>query len=346
MATFASFANANSVCASRGGNNCITNTAFGNQALINNTSGYSNTAIGLFALFYNNSGNRNTAIGSYALFSNTTGYCNTAVGYEAGKFFNSSNLTAVGYQAARNTTGGANTVVGFRAGCNLTTGVANTLIGAFAGCNMQGGSCNTAIGAFALQSATSAQNTAIGHNAGCAVTTGGCNTFLGYRAGCSITTATCTIAVGQRSLPSNTNGHTVFGNSSTQYQVVGTNWTTVSDSRDKINIKNLNEKLGLSFIRNLQTVSFNSDNRQTYVRECGYEYGIKDGTLASPKKVYGFVAQQIKQLVESLDTEFDALKYDSEKDAYRLSYTDMIAPLVKAVQQTSQRLETLEALAA
>jgi len=345
MATFASFANANSVCASRGGNNCITNTAFGNQALINNTSGYSNTAIGFTALFFNTSGNRNTAIGSFALYSNTTGYCNTAVGFEAGRFFNSSNLTAVGYQAARNTTGAANTAIGFRAGCNLTSGVSNVLIGAFSGCNMQGGNYNVGIGAFTLKSATSSQNTAVGHNAGCAVTTGGCHTFLGYRAGNNITTATCTIAVGAYSTPSNSNGHTLFGNSSTVFQAVGTNWTVVSDSRDKTNIENLDEKLGLDFIRNLDAVSFNWDNRQNYVRKCGYQYGIKDGTLASPKKAYGFIAQQVKQLLDSLDTEFDALRYNSEQDAYRISYTDMIAPLVKAVQQTSQRLETLEALA-
>ena len=346
MATFASFANANSVCASRGGGNCITNTAFGFDALLNNTSGYSNTAIGRNALRNNSSGNRNTAIGYQALITNTTGYCNTAVGFQAGYLFNSSNLTAVGYQAARNTTGGANTMVGFRAGCNVTSGVSNVLIGAFAGCNMQGGTCNVGIGAFALKSATSAQNTAIGHNAGCAVTSGGCHTFLGYRAGCNITTTTCTIAVGAYSTPGNTTGHTLFGNSSTTFQAVGTNWTVVSDSRDKTNIENLDEKLGLDFVWNLETVSFNWDNRENYVRKCGYQYGTKDGTLASPKKAYGFVAQQVKQLVESLDTQFDALRYNSEQDSYRISYTDMIAPLVKAVQQTAQRLETLEALAA
>jgi len=346
MATFASFANADSVCASRGGGGCITNTAFGNKALCSNTSGYSNTAIGYHALISNTSGNRNTAIGYRALQSNTTGFCNTAVGYNAGVNFNSSNLTAVGYQAALNTTGGANTVVGFRAGYNLTTGVSNTLIGAFAGCDMQGGNCNVAIGAFALKSATSCLNTAIGHLAGCAVTTGGCHTFLGYGAGFNITTATCTIAVGERSQPSNTNGHTLFGNASTVFQAVGTNWTVVSDSRDKTNIENLDEKLGLDFVRNLDTVSFNWDNRENYVRKCGYQYGTKDGTLASPKKAYGFVAQQVKQLVDSLDTEFDALRYNTEQDSYRISYTDMIAPLVKAVQQTAQRLETLETLAA
>lgn len=346
MATFASFANANSVCASRGGGGIITNTSFGNQALCSNTSGYSNTAIGYRALHSNTSGNRNTAIGYQALYSNTTGFCNTAVGYRAGHCFNSSNLTAVGYIAAMTTTGGANTMVGFAAGCYVTTGVSNVLIGAFAGINMQGGSCNVGVGTYALKSATSCLNTAVGHNAGCAVTTGGCHTFLGYGAGFNITTATCTIAVGERSQPSNTNGHTLFGNASTVFQAVGTNWTVVSDSRDKTNIENLDEKLGLDFVRNLDTVSFNWDNRENYVRKCGYQYGTKDGTLASPKKAYGFVAQQVKQLIESLDTQFDALRYNSEQDSYRISYTDMIAPLVKAVQQTSQRLETLEALAA
>lgn len=344
MATFASYANANSVFASRGGGNDITNTAFGYLALAANSSGTRNTAIGYQALVNNSSGNRNTAIGMFALISNTTGVCNTAIGYAAGLSFNSSNLTAVGYQAALNTTGAANTVVGFRAGCNLTTGAVNTLIGAFAGCNMQGGSCNTAIGAFALKSATSAQNTAIGFKAGCAVTTGGCHTFLGYGAGLNITTATCTIAVGERSQPSNINGHTLFGNASTVFQAVGTNWTVVSDNRDKTNIENLDEKLGLEFVRNLDTVSFNWDNRESYVRKCGFQYGTKDGTLSSPKKAYGFIAQQVKQLIESLDTQFDALRYNQEQDSYRISYTDMIAPLVKAVQQTAQRLETLEAL--
>lgn len=345
MATFASFANANSVCASRGGGNCITNTAFGNQALINNTSGYSNTAIGHVALFNNSSGNRNTAIGSFALYSNTTGYCNTAVGYEAGKFFNSSNLTAVGYMAARNTTGGANTMVGFKAGCNVTTGVSNVLIGACAGYNIQGGSCNVGVGAFALKATTSNLNVALGHKASCTVTTGGCNIAVGFSAGTGVSTANCTIAVGFSSTPGNGDGHTSWGNSSMGFNGIAGAWTNVSDSRDKANIEDLDEKLGLAFIRNLETVSFNFDHRDRYVRECGYEYGTKDNTLADPKKSYGFIAQQMKQLVEGLNTTFDAVGYSEEQDAYRLTYEAMIAPLVKAVQQTSQRLETLEALA-
>ena len=78
-------------------------------------------------------------------------------------------------------------------------------------------------------------------------------------------------------------------------------WTNVSDRRDKTNIEDLDEKLGLAFIRNLETVSFNFDHRDRYVRECGYEYGVKDSTLADLKKSYGFIAQQMKELVNTLN---------------------------------------------
>lgn len=345
MATFASFANANSVCASRGGNNCITNTAFGYGALANNSSGYSNTAIGRLALGGNTTGNRNTAIGFAALLSNSSGLCNTAIGSFAGYLMTSSNLTAVGFNAARNTTGASNTMIGAFAGCNVTTGASNVLVGAFAGCNMQGGSNNVGVGWQTLKNATSSGNVAIGQHAGRFLSTGACSTFVGYMAGGSVTTANCTIAVGYQSSPDNSAGHTSWGNSSMIRNGIAAAWTNVSDCRDKTNIQDLDEKLGLDFIRNLETVSFNFDHRDRYVRKCGYEYGTKDNTLADPKKSYGFIAQQMKQLVESLNTTFDAVGYTEEQDAYRLTYEAMIAPLVKAVQQTSQRLETLEALA-
>lgn len=346
MATFASFANANSVCASRGGTGCITNTALGNCALTNNTTGYSNTAIGRFALAANTTGNRNTAIGFGALTGNTTGVCNTAIGTQAGYLMSGcANLTAIGAFAARNTTGGSNTMVGFKAGCNVTTGVSNTLIGNLAGRVSVGGSCNVGIGFAALEVATSERNVAVGYQAGGGITTGGCHVFLGMFSGYGITTTTCNIAIGVESSTSLYNSHTLFGNATTNYNGIAAAWTVASDSRDKTNIEDLDDKLGLDFIRNLEAVSFNWDNRRSYVKKCGYQYGVKDSTLASPRKSYGFIAQQVKQLVQDLETEFDALTYNSSQDSYRLSYTDFIAPLVKAVQQTSLRLETLETLA-
>src|SRR5713101_7949314 len=59
------------------------NTAEGDDALLNLTTGSGNTAIGFQALLRNTTGIDNTATGRGALFSNTTGYDNTAHGGSA-----------------------------------------------------------------------------------------------------------------------------------------------------------------------------------------------------------------------------------------------------------------------
>lgn len=346
MATFASFLNANSVCVRRGVGNSTLNAALGYQTLSSN-SGTFNTAVGFQALRGNTSGCRNTAIGFNALRNNNTGVCNTAIGSLA-LYCNTSggNNTAVGYRALINvTTGGSNTGIGAYAGNLLTTGNSNTLVGFRAGQTLTGGCWNTAVGYQALRDATSTSNVAIGKWALCEVTTGGCNIGIGYRAGYSVRGANCTITVGQNSTTSNSAGHTAWGNGNMNYNGVRFGWTNISDNRDKANIEDLDEKLGLDFIRSLDTVSFNWDNRQSYVLRCGYEYGTKDGTLASPKKSYGFIAQQMEEVLQNLNVKFDALVYTEEHDAYRLVYEEMIAPLIKATQQTTTRLETLETLA-
>jgi hypothetical protein len=331
---------------SRGGNNCISNTALGLVALAANTTGYCNTAIGALSLRCTTSGNRNTAAGVKALRNNTTGTCNTAIGYSAGYCMTTGNsLTAVGYKAAQCTTGNCNTAIGYKAGCGLTTGTCNVIMGYAAGSGMSGGSCNVAIGQRAMLQATSNNNVAIGTLAAEGLTTGACNIFVGFYNGASISTTNFHIGIGHDGGPSKTTGHTAWGNKEITYNGIASKWTDISDCRDKTNIQDLDEKLGLDFIRSLDTVSFNWDNRENYVQKCGFEYGQKDGTLTSPKKSYGFIAQQMKEVLDNLDTNFDALKYNEDKDAYRITYAHMIAPLVKAIQQTIQRIETLETLA-
>jgi len=329
----------------RGCGNCINNTALGYANLYSNTTGYCNTAIGGAALNVNTTGNRNTAAGALALSCNTTGVCNTAIGYGAGRCMTDNNLTAVGYNAARNTTGGSNTVIGCAAGCGLTTGVSNVLVGRRAGIGLTGGSCNVAIGNFSAEQAYSSNNVAIGYRSADNLQSGACQIFVGYCSGLLVTGADFNIGIGFQSTPDNGTGHTAWGNSSITYNGIASKWTDISDCRDKTNIQDLDEKLGLDFIRSLDTVSFNWDNRESYVQKCGFEYGQKDGTLSSPKKSYGFIAQQMKEVLDNLNTNFDALKYNEDKDAYRITYAHMIAPLVKAIQQTIQRLETLETLA-
>src|SRR5437899_4606447 len=54
------------------------NTAEGDNALFNLTTGFGNTAIGFEALYSNATSGSNTGIGAYALYANTTGSNNTA----------------------------------------------------------------------------------------------------------------------------------------------------------------------------------------------------------------------------------------------------------------------------
>jgi hypothetical protein len=106
------------------------NTATGNDALYHNTTGVNNTATGFGALFNNMSGNNNAATGTGALFNNTTGGFNTANGVDAlegntGGDFN----VADGYAALFSNSGSDNVAVGSNAGANLTTGSNNIDIG-------------------------------------------------------------------------------------------------------------------------------------------------------------------------------------------------------------------------
>src|SRR5436190_21918834 len=91
------------------------NTAEGNNALLNLTTGTFNTAVGLFSLALNTGGDSNTGVGASALRNNTSGNQNTAVGADA---------------LRNNTTGVTNTANGNAALQNNTTGHANTGVGA------------------------------------------------------------------------------------------------------------------------------------------------------------------------------------------------------------------------
>jgi hypothetical protein len=124
------------------------NTAEGDDALFNLTTGTDNTATGFQALFSNTSGNGNTAIGTGALEENTVGSRNTATGYVALVHNRSDRNTATGYRAlVHNTNGHSNTATGNEALAFNTTGNSNTANGGGALLNNTTGSGNIALGA-------------------------------------------------------------------------------------------------------------------------------------------------------------------------------------------------------
>jgi hypothetical protein len=270
-------------------------------------------AIGPLSLRENTSGNKNIAIGGNSMLVNTTGQLNTAIG-RGSMLYN-------------------------------TVGCRNTAIGAESLRKNNSGTNITAIGVYAAACNTSGINhTVVGHQALFNNTTGSCHIAIGFNAQCLLNANVAnTISVGVSSATSATSNHTVWGNSSNNVcNCVYAAWANVSDCRDKTNIKSLPEKLGLQFIKKLKPVAFNWDNRETYVRECGYEYGQKDGNLVGEKEHYGFIAQELRDVLQELNVKFDGLGYDQEKDAYRLTYEELIASIVKSIQELELRVTNLE----
>ena len=110
-------------------NHAANNVGFGYGVLYASGS-YYDTAVGDRALANNTTGQGNTVVGGAALYSNSTNSYNTAVGYEALFGAQAGYNTAIGYNALfSDSTGGQNTAIGDAVGGTLATGSHNILIG-------------------------------------------------------------------------------------------------------------------------------------------------------------------------------------------------------------------------
>ena len=293
------------------------NTAFGDNSLYGGGGGAMNvcrnTAIGFRAMqqVFNNS-YKNVAIGAYAMQNIQSATGNVAIGKNAAKFISNGNF---------------NTFIGYAAGRQISNGNGNIGIGLGSMRPIGNGNCNIGLGEASFNG----------------LSVGSDNIAIGYYSGRLVTTANYTISVGYCASTSNYNGHTIAGNCFvTTHITQGASWAIASDSRDKTDINMLENNLGLNFIRNLRPVKFNLDIREAYVSKCGFEFGTKDGTLKRKEESYGFIAQEIEDTLNDLNIQFDALKYNEDKSKYKLTYDDLMAPIIKSLQQTIDRLEYLE----
>jgi hypothetical protein len=162
----------------------IGNAAVGWFSLSSNTDGSFNTAVGAGTLLFNvgdqstGEGDQNTAIGTAALLNNTTGSENTAVGVNALLHNTEGDFnTATGEGALQSNT---NTANGEQALFSNTTGQRNTANGSGAlGSNTEG-IFNTATGFRALLNNTiGSSNIALGFEAGFNLSTGDNNIDIG-----------------------------------------------------------------------------------------------------------------------------------------------------------------------
>lgn len=326
------------------------NTASGGNALSANTTGGFNTANGLNALSANTTGSNNTASGNNALRENTTGGNNTANGRDA---LNS------------NTTGINNTASGYAALYANTTGYLNTANGYAALYANTTGNSNTANGNGALNSNTSGhQNTASGGNALLSNTTGDYNTASGYNALAANTTFSNCSGFGYSAQVTGDN-QVQLGNSSTTTYAYGTVQNR-SDIRDKTDVRDT--ALGLDFINALRPVDFRWDMREDYRQDAPnaddfdseddyktahtqWLESVKlgniehDGTHKRSRYHHGLIAQEVKSVIDTTGIDFGGFqdhKLSGGDDVLSLGYEELIAPLIKAVQELTDRIDTLE----
>lgn len=223
-----------------------------------------------------------TATGLFALKSNTTGVGNDAHGYNSLK---------------SNTTGSSNSSYGYLALRANVTGDNNTAIGGSTLQSNINGSNNTAVGKQALQDNTGSGNIAISP----------CDSKGSY------------LPIFN---PTNECNRLCLGSSNITNAYVSVPWTTKSDVRDQVNIKDL--QYGLDFIAKLNPIQYQfTDNRES--------------NTSSGITRYGFSAQDILAIDESAH-----IIDDEDPNNLKINESSLIAILVKAIQELQEEVNLLK----
>lgn len=238
------------------------NYAIGELSLGAVSSGRDNIAIGNTALG-GSDGDNSVVIGNFACRQGLTFSDCTAIGMEAGYGANSStSMTAVGRRAGYATaTRDYQTLIGSYAnwngsGTNLT---AVGYIAARAGTHAY----STAVGHSALSRSSTSNpyyNVAVGYDAGGSIYAGDYNTIVGYSAVSTSANqyylSNCTVlGNGATASYNSASNQITLGNSSiTSLRCNDTTISTLSDQRDKTSIEDL--PWGLEFIKDLRPVQF------------------------------------------------------------------------------------------
>ncbi len=342
------------------------NVAVGAMALYSNqpsseSDGIENTAVGYSALTSNTTGSKNSSFGTYSMNSNINGDNNTAGGYRSlSNNYNGFQNTAYGAQAlASNYQGFNNCGTGFSALTTNYNGSYNTATGVSALFANQYGSRNTASGAEALRNVTTDDNTAVGYHASQTTNSGFRNTSLGSNSLATNTTGSYNTAVGYNTGPNATNldNTTCIGIDAT---ATGTdmvrignifvnsiggyvNWTNISDSRFKENVKE--DIPGLAFIKQLRPVSYQLNREKIHAftgvtaRQNELQKqnpGLKCLTGEKYSQVTtGFIAQEVEAAAQSVGFNFSGVDTPkNENDYYGLRYAEFVVPLVKAYRNS------------
>jgi hypothetical protein len=351
----------------------IWNSAFGSSALRNNTSGSFNVAVGNSALRANTSGGSNTAIGTGSLYSSTTGQDNTAIGGNALFYNNGSRNTAVGLQTLFSNTSGENNVAfGNSAMSSNTIGANNVSCGYFALYFNTSGNFNTASGGSSLVfSQTGSYNSGFGHLAlvSSSGPTAGYNntTGLGYQS--SVTgsnqvqlgnSSTTTYAYGAVQNRSDVRDKADIRDTTLGLEFIDSlrpvdfKWDMREDYRPAIPdivVKPLElsddatDEEKNKYAEQLVAYEEFIEAKNQWVEESRLSNITHDGSKKRSRYHHGLIAQEVKAVLDQQGIDFGGFQDHSLKDGddvLSIGYVELIAPMIKSIQQLKARIEQLE----
>ena len=285
------------------------------------------------------------AVGYQAGLAITTGDGNVFIGNLCGDAATDIDSTvAIGYLALSSAhTQDYTVAIGGAAGENLTSGQYNTLIGGEAAKDMTTGDKNTVLGYKAGYGIAAGNNpdgnTFIGMQAGNSVTTGSYNTMIGIDSDTNAVGDSNSTAVGNGA--TGTGSNTVsLGNTSISNIEGQVSFGTYSDERIKKSITDTD--IGLDFIKELKPRKFKRVDPKDYPEAIQTKYDKRAPELENPDKVHdGLIAQEVKETMESMGVSFSGWN-ESDNSKQKLQYATFVMPLIKAVQELSEKNEALE----
>lgn len=285
---------------------------------IGNFTGTSNATIAGLSVGTGGGGSFNTAFGVNCLGSSTSAASyNSAYGHSALRSNTSGaeNASSGMYSLYSNTTGGSNTAIGFQSQYSGSTLSFNTSVGNLAlYLNTTGTGRNTAVGYESLYLDSGYSNvSALGAN---------------------------TSVTGSNQVQ--------LGDSATTTYVYNTVQSR-SDIRDKADVRDT--ILGLEFVNSLRPVDFKWDMREDYrtsSTEAPHELSdiTHDGSKKRNRYHHGLIAQEVKEVLDKNGIDFGGFqdhKISGGDDVLSIGYNELIAPMIKAIQQLSAKVDSLEA---
>lgn len=317
------------------------NIILGTNSLINTDTESNNIAVGNTCL-WTTSGERNVSVGNSSLTAAATLSDNVATGYNAAAFSAISESVSIGSYSMYGNAGlpassSYNVAIGFKSLYSNTTGSNNVSIGHSAGYNNTTGSNNIIVGYGAASNASASNSVIIGYNSALIASGVGSCVWIGDGVGGSATGGSACTYIGSNSGTlggSFTNataiGYTAVVDASNHVRVGNTNvtqiggqvaWSNLSDIRIKKNIEDIDK--GLDFVKSLRPVKYNISNNDTDIKEH-----------------WGLIAQELQEKIGDSKGVLDVP--ENPDNMMSIAYTELVAPLIKAIQEQQEQIESLK----